>query len=105
MKIDFSAIFFTGELLDRWGKGWVASGGNHPHRLRHRKDRGGVRFGGEIIGDEWIGPWRVSEGIMMKSQIYIDYFLECTHGTLVQEDAKHFEKDFYMWQWKYWMPD
>ncbi len=57
---------------DGWAKGWVIKG--YPVtvtvRLRRQQGSGGVMIWAGIIGDELVGPVRVSQGVKLTSTTY-----------------------------------
>jgi hypothetical protein len=70
MKTDMKFVLFTDESRasldgpDGWAKGWVFNGDNCPDRMRRQQGGGGVMIWGGIIGNAFIGPFRIPEGLV-----------------------------------------
>ena len=54
---------------------WVPNGALRPHRLRRQQGGGGVMFWAGIIGNELLGPFRVSDCVKLTAVGYF-YFLK-----------------------------
>lgn len=63
-------------------KCWVTSCGNHPHRSSQS-----IQGRGDMLFDEVLGKWWLTDGVKMTVQTYIDIF-ERPHGAMVQNGAK-----------------
>jgi len=79
LKLDFSKVIFTDECratLDGpvgWTRGWVQNGTNPQERLRRQQGGGGVMFWAAIIGDKFIGPVKVEDGVKINSAGYCTF--------------------------------
>ena len=76
MKTDMKMVSFTDETRttldgpDGWGRGWVGNGQECHTRFRRQQGIGGVMIWAGIIGDELVGPVRVSEGVKIPFTAY-----------------------------------
>ena len=76
MKTDMKMVLFTDETratLDGpngWGKGWDGNGHERHTHFRRQQGGGDVMIWAGIIGDELVGPVRVSEGVKIASAAY-----------------------------------
>jgi hypothetical protein len=79
MKTDMKFVLFTDESRasldgpDGWAKGWVFNGENGPDRMRRQQGGGGVMIWGGIIGNAFIGPFRIPEGLKLFSATYCPF--------------------------------
>ena len=79
MKENFQSVFFTDECRatldgpDGWTRGWYCEGDPRPERIRRQQGGGGVMFWTAIIGNELVGPLRVSDGVKMTVKVYMDF--------------------------------
>jgi hypothetical protein len=76
LKQDFSNVIFTDECRatldgpDGFSRGWILDGLDIPPRLRRQQGGGGVMFWAGLYGSTVVGPFRVPDGVKMKSADY-----------------------------------
>jgi hypothetical protein len=79
MKVDFRNVIFTDECRatldgpDGFARGWIGKGQAAQTRLRRQQGGGGVMFWAALHDNILIGPFRVPDGVKMKSPAYIDF--------------------------------
>ena len=79
IKTDFQSVLFTDECRatldgpDGWSRGWLERGWDTPIRLRRQQGGGGIMFWGGIIGNKFVGPFRVPKGVKMNAQEYVAF--------------------------------
>ena len=79
MKVNFQSVLFADECRvtldgpDGWRRGWYCKKGPRPDRIRRQQGGGGVMFWAAIIGNELVGPFRVSDGVKMTAKVYMDF--------------------------------
>ncbi|KAI3363614.1 hypothetical protein L3Q82_001247 [Scortum barcoo] len=61
---------------DGWSSGWLVDGHHVPTRLRCQQGGGGVMFWAGIMGRELVGPFRVTEGVKMTSEKYVEFLTD-----------------------------
>ena len=54
-------------------RGWYCRDGPRPERIRLQQGGGGVMLWAAIIGNELVGPFRVSDGVKMTAKVYLDF--------------------------------
>ena len=58
---------------DGWMRGWYCMEDPRPERIRRQQGGGGVMFWAAIIGNELVGPFRVSDEVKMTAKVYMDF--------------------------------
>lgn len=79
MKTDFSRVLWTDEMRvtldgpDGWARGWIAHGQDAPSRFRRQQGGGGIMVWAGIINSEFVGPFRVEQGVKINSENYCKF--------------------------------
>ena len=79
VKTDFQTVLFTDECRatldgpDGWCRGWLVKGWSKPSRVRRQQGGRGVLFWAGIIGNEFVGPFRVPDGVKMNALTYRNF--------------------------------
>ncbi|KAI2643765.1 Transposable element Tc3 transposase [Labeo rohita] len=81
-KTNFQTVLFTDECRatldgpDGWSGGWLVGGHHVPTRLRRQQGGGGLMFCAGIMGRELVGHFRVSGGVKMTSEKYVEFLTD-----------------------------
>jgi hypothetical protein len=73
LKQDYYNVIFTDECRatldgpDGFSRGWILDGLDIPARLRRQQGGGGTMFWAGLYGSTVVGPFRVPDGVKMKS--------------------------------------
>ena len=79
LKQDFSYVIFTDEYRatldgpDGWRQGWVTDNQSVPVIMRRQQGGGGVIFWAAIVGDRFVGPYKVEDGVKINAESYSQF--------------------------------
>ena len=82
MKLNFENVLFTHEcdvtldVCDRLRRRWLWKDIPRPHQIRRQQRVGSVMFWDATVGNELVGPFRVSDGVKITSKQFIDILKE-----------------------------